>query len=104
MQNKTAVLLVFSGVIITTVFFMAYTPEKMTFVNEVKKQEEVIAERTLAIYNSVEFQSEMMQLATARALFEMSNETQSNAVDLSEMAVMSYEKSQLMAEDWHNLQ
>lgn len=104
MQNKTVVLLVFAGVIITAVFFMAYTPEKITYVNEVKEQSEIIAERTLEVYNSAEFQSEIMQLATARALFELSNETQSNAVELSEMAVMSYEKSQLMAEDWHNLQ
>lgn len=104
MRNITVILLVFAGVIITAVLTKAYTPEKITYVNEVKEQSELIAERTMSIYNSQEFQQEVMQLATARALFEMSNETQSNAVELSEMAVMSYEKSQLMAEDWHNLQ
>lgn len=97
-------MLVFAGVIIGIMLSLSVKTTTISYTNETKQRHEVIAERATAIYNSDEFQAEMLKLATARALFEMSNETQTGAVELSEMAVMSYDESQRMATDWHNLQ
>lgn len=63
-----------------------------------------VVKRTLEIYQSSEFQEEMKTLATARAMFELASEKQSEALELSEQAMIAYQKSKGMADDWHNVQ
>lgn len=63
-----------------------------------------VVAKTMEIYNSPEFQDEMKTLATARAMFELSAEKQSEAIDLSEQAMIAYLKSKDMADVWHNNQ
>ena len=58
--------------------------------------------KTLEIYESQEFQEEMKTLATARAMFELAKDKQAEAIELSEQATIAYDKSRLMAGEWHN--
>lgn len=83
-----------------------FATSEIVYVNvkEEKSEAEIIAERIEAIYNSEEFESEMRALAEARALFELSNETQSNAVSLSERAMQSFQNSKAMNEAWYDKQ
>lgn len=88
------------GIIIGT----SYVPKISYYENTTKTRDVEVQERTKEIYNSGEFVKEMNALATARALFELSNEVQDGAVELSEMAIESYNESQIMAENWHQKQ
>lgn len=63
---------------------------------------DIIVERTTIILNSDEFRNEITALATARALYQLSLEKQDSAIDLSTMALESYKKSKLLAENWIN--
>lgn len=104
MQYKIIVALLFAGVIVGSFIGLSFKSDTIVYHNEIKQRHEIIAEKTLAIYESDEFKAEMLALATARALFAMSLDEQDGAVELSEMAMMSYEKSQLMADTWHSNQ
>jgi hypothetical protein len=102
MQIKITVMLLFAGVIAGTFIGLSFTEDTVTYVSEVKSEEQIIEERIDMIYNSVTFQNEMRKLATARALYELSNETQNNAVKLSEKALATYQESKTLEQEWHN--
>jgi len=81
-----------------------FSETETVYVKQVKSEADVVAERIEAIYNSEEFESEMRALAEARALYEISNETQENAVALSERAMQSFQKNKAMNEAWYSNQ
>ena len=74
--------------------------DHIEYTNTTPTRADLIAERTQYIMNSVEFKDEVRELATARALYELSNEAQDGAVELSQMALMSFQKNAALTIKW----
>ena len=63
-------------------------------------QVDKVEEKTKAIYESKEFQEEMQLKAKARALYALSNDTQSVAVDYAEKAQDTFYASEELSDKW----
>ena len=91
----------FAGVIVTN---LSSSSEK--YVADVTEDTQVpltpLELRIDKVYNSEEFQKEMVEIATARAMFELSSEKQREALDLSKQAMDRYLSSKDMFLTWYN--
>lgn len=89
------------SVTLIVTLMLVYSSTELEVVNEVVVVEKTELEKRIElVYNSPEFQNEMNALATSRALYEMSLETQDKAVELSEQALESYRVSNDLANEW----
>lgn len=101
-RNATIAACLFVGIGIVAGFTLTViaVPSKLTVVNDEVSLQDVIDERTDAVLASKAYQEEMYALAKARALYQLSNERQDIAVELSEMALASYNRNQELGQLW----